>query len=173
MAGHKVPLKDFERQINSKVRVEITEILKEFLKEIEPVLHDIDEYHVVAFQNFTYVFHSKLCKLLKLDEVYTIHELADFLQDLTGHTYKMNKRVKETQKAIIAETDKERFFQLQDQLYDEMYQKNYFSAIERNVVKYNILFEFRQFITSLDELEYSGKEKKKDEVKLLIRREAC
>lgn len=137
---------------------------------IAPIKQDAESYHVVAFHKFAYLFHRVLTDLLKVETKMTTTELLEMIEGLTSNNFKLGKKIKKKEDQLLMENDKERFQQVKLELEKMIKEKNYYTTIEKNVIKHNLIFELRLFIGKVDEIEFSGNPVEKDDVLKMFRK---
>jgi len=161
-------IKLMEAESKRKVVTELNQLKKEYTDSILPLRADIDNYPIVAFHKFSYLLHSMLSKILKVESMHTTSELIDYIESLDSKNYALNKEVEAKENQLLSETNKEKFFLLKTELEKVIHEKNFYAVIEKNVVKNNLIVELRIFSDTLDEMEFSGEPIGKDDVRKMF-----
>jgi len=157
-------LSKIEANSFKEVESALVGVRQNYTSGIEPISHDAQTYHVVAFHKFAFSFHKVLSDLLKVDSKMTTTELLEQFEALTSNNFKLNKKIKKKEDELLMESDKEKFQAVKAELEKMIRQKNYFTTLEKNVIKHNLIFELRLFINKVDEMEFSGDPIEKDDV---------
>jgi hypothetical protein len=147
-----------------KVKNKLSEIKNEYLELTDALKEDMGDYFNTSFLKIIFIFHKTLKKILKIESMHTFPELVDQYEHLSSKNYELGKKVKKVEDDLLNEADKNLFYAKKAELEDLTYQKTYFTVVEKNVLINSIIFDLRSFTERLEELQYSGKELKKDDV---------
>ena len=160
--------KALESKFRGPIKEEIDSLRQEFLDNLKPIKADLDDYHKVAFHKFTFLFHRMLMKILDLKAMHTTSELIESLESINSRNYELNKKIKATEDEIMKEKDKTRFLELVKELESQVYKRNYFSLLERNVVSNNLIYEMGILVEKVNHMEFSGEEVTNEDVREVV-----